>query len=116
MTDNAAGAAGAPCRFCGLRPGPSQYRISGPRGPICVSCIETGLRLTTSRKPDLDDASLRSMDPRSDAPCEFCRRNARFSFLGFRRPLRRAASTSTDAVICAGCLDWAGNTLNSALG
>jgi len=117
MTDNATGrAAGAPCRFCGRRPDPSQHRISGPHGPICVNCIETGLQLTLSRKPDVDTSSLRRIDPRAAEPCEFCRRDVRLSFLGFRRPLQRVASTSSDGVICVGCLDWAGNLLNQALG
>lgn len=117
MTDNAAagGSAGVPCRFCGRRPDPSQYRIAGPRGPICVSCIETGLRLTNSRKPEFDDSSLRRMDSHSETACEFCRHSVRLNFLGFRRPLLRVTSTSSDAVICSGCLEWAGNLLNSAL-
>lgn len=107
--------AGTACRFCGRAPAPGQHRVSGPRGPICASCIETGLRLTVARKPDLDDESMSRVDPHDDTVCEFCDRNVRLSFLGFRRTLYRAASTTSDAVICAGCLDWAGNLLNRAI-
>ena len=106
---------GTPCRFCGRRPGPQQHRVSGPQGPICASCIETGLRLTANRKPDVDDASMSRLPIRDDTVCEFCERSVRLSFLGFRRPLRRAGSTTSSAVICTGCLDWAGNLLNRAL-
>lgn len=109
------GSAGTPCRFCGHRPDPGQHRVSGPEGPICIDCIETGLRLTTSRKPDFDDTTMRRLDTADDAVCEFCENSVRLSFLGFRRSLPRAVSTSSGAVICAGCLDWAGNLINRAL-
>ena len=105
----------APCHFCGQAPKPGQHRVSGPQGPICADCIESGLWLAASRKHEVDGEQLVRLDTADDGECEFCERQARLSFLGFRRKLTRVRAPGSGAVVCADCLDWAGDLINRAV-
>ncbi|PRX46587.1 hypothetical protein B0I33_107164 [Prauserella shujinwangii] len=105
------------CRFCARVPVAGEPRFPGPRGPICVPCLETGLRLVATRRPGPDRERTGVVRTRSadDLACECCGRYERRDFLGFRRPLTRMHSPEAGAAICADCLDRAGDLINRAL-
>lgn len=105
-----------PCRYCGREPESGQHRVPGPSGPICARCTEDGLALATAGRhaPELD-TRLALVSAKDDAPCEFCERGIRRTFLGFARPLVRVRGNADGAVICADCLDRAGDLLNKAI-
>ncbi|GLY37294.1 hypothetical protein Amsp01_033180 [Amycolatopsis sp. NBRC 101858] len=110
----AANGAGRPCRFCGTVHGP---RVPGKAGPICVDCVRAGLRVVrdgADRETGSGDVLAAVTSPLA-AVCEFCGRRERRTFLGLRRPLLRVDCAARDAVICADCLDHAGDVLNLAL-
>ncbi|MGH3436623.1 MAG: hypothetical protein ACRDRN_09155 [Sciscionella sp.] len=104
----------APCRFCDqVKPGVP--RMPGPVGPVCAGCIEVGLRLLRDgRQSEAGGSALVRLRSAEDAPCEFCDRRERRTFLGFRRSLRRMARPAADAVVCLDCLDRGGDLINRA--
>ncbi|MEV6878512.1 hypothetical protein [Amycolatopsis sp. NPDC051128] len=106
--------AGGACRFCGGRRDP---RVPGRNGPICVECVRAGLRVVrdgADRETGTGDVLAAVTSPLA-AVCGFCGRRERRTFLGLRRPLLRVSCAARDAVICADCLDHAGDALNVAL-
>ncbi|TNC20091.1 hypothetical protein FG385_31675 [Amycolatopsis alkalitolerans] len=107
----------APCRFCGRSPAPGEHRLPGPAGPVCADCVEAGLALVRDgrARPSLGGTPLLAAERGSDLACEFCGRRERRTFFGFRRPLARMIGGPGNAVICADCLDRAGDVLNRAL-
>lgn len=109
--------AGGPCRFCGRLPRPGEPRVPGPAGPICVGCVQAGLRVMGdgAERPNEVGEVLAAVSAPQAPVCEFCGRRERRTFLGFRRPLPRVRCVARDAVICGDCLDRAGDALNLAL-
>lgn len=110
----AANGAGRPCRFCGSVRGP---RVPGKAGPICLDCVRTGIRVAgdgVDRETTSGDVLAAVTSPLA-AVCGSCGRRERRTFLGLRRPLLRVSCAQRDAVICADCLDHAGDVLNVAL-
>lgn len=105
------------CRFCDVPPAAGERRVPGPAGPICARCVEAGLGLVRDghARVSRGGTDLERMRSAEDAPCEFCDRIDRRTFLGFHRALPRMHCPQTDAVICDDCLDRSGNLLNQAL-
>lgn len=104
----------SPCRFCDRAPEPGQHRAPGPRGPICIDCLEAGLRLVRDghERVSRGGTALALMISPAQAACEFCGRGERRTFFGFRRPLARMSCAEHGAVICADCLNRGGDLLN----
>ncbi|GLY66567.1 hypothetical protein [Amycolatopsis taiwanensis] len=104
----------SPCRFCDRPPRPGQYRAPGPRGPICVDCLEAGLQLVHDgqARVSLGGTHLALAASPGEQACEFCGRSERRSFLGLRRALARMSCPQRGSVICADCLDRGGDLLN----
>ncbi|SDW39303.1 ClpX C4-type zinc finger [Amycolatopsis xylanica] len=104
------------CRFCGREESAGQHRAPGPKGPICPSCVEAGLALVRDgeARSSAGGTTLLRLTPDAEAACDQCGRWERLTFLGFRRPLVRMSCEELGSVICAACLDAAGDLINKA--
>lgn len=117
MARGVAGGLVAPCRFCGRRPAPREHRIPGPIGPVCADCVEAGLAVVRDGRARVSrgGTGLRVEAPHSGVLCEFCGRDERRTFFGFRRALGRMSCLENGAVICADCLDHGADLINRAV-
>lgn len=118
MASEAGGSGDLRCRFCGRSGSRQRPLVSGPLGPICAGCVETGLALVRAggEHPGNGAGRLVRLRGADEVPCEFCERAMRLSFFGFRRPLSRMACMTTGAVVCADCLEQKGKLINNTIG
>lgn len=102
------------CRFCGRDAG--RRRAPGPKGPICQDCVEAGLAIIADgeARGSAGGTTLLRLLPDAEDTCDHCDRRERLTFLGFRRPLARMSCAELESVICADCLDKAGDVINKS--
>lgn len=102
------------CPFCDRPKNRGQRRVPGVAGTLCVNCIQVGLRIVTG-SAQAEDHGLIRLAAATDPACQFCRREQRRTFIGLHRRLERICRSRRGVVVCADCLDEAGNVVNDAV-